>query len=72
MSYDAVPRTCLESSWEVPVPMTEQWRRISLCQLKRMMEEGLSFRRADVNYAETKILVEASQSAAARVEEKEN
>ena len=67
MSYQAIPCTCPEPSWEVPVPIAEQWRRISLCQLEHMMKKGMSFRRADVNYADTRILIDASQSAAATV-----
>lgn len=67
MSYQAVPCTCLEPSWEVPVPSTEQWRHVSLRQLKRMRRKGMSFRRADVNYADAKILIDASQSAAATI-----
>ena len=67
MSYAAVPRKCPEPSWEIPVTISENWRRISLCQLIRMVEERMLFRRADVNDADTEILIEASQRAAARV-----
>lgn len=67
MSYQAVPCKCSEPSWDVPVPLTEQWQHIGLRQLMRMRKKGMSFRRADVNYADTKILIDASQSAAATV-----
>ncbi len=67
ISYQAVPCVCPEALWEVPVPVTEQWRRISSCQLKQMMKKGMSFKRADVSCADTKILIDASESAAATI-----
>ena len=67
MSYQTVPCACPEALWEIPVPVTEQWRRISSYQLKQMMKKGKSFRRADVSCADAKILIDASESAAATI-----
>ena len=67
MSYQAVDCNCREPSWEVEVHVTEQWRHVCLNQLKRTEKKGMSSRRADVNFADTRILIDASQSVAATI-----
>ncbi|MCJ1247703.1 hypothetical protein MMC30_004918 [Trapelia coarctata] len=65
MSHHTVPCGCPEPLWEVPVPLAERWQFLSLYQLKRTTFKGMSFRRVDVNYPDTRILIDASQSVTA-------
>jgi len=67
LSYQAVPCKCPEPSWEVLVPFTERWQLVTLHQLQRTRFKGMSFRRVDVNDADARILIDASQSVAATV-----
>ena len=67
ITYGQVPCVCSNPLWEVSVPLYERWQHVSLYQLQRRTFKGMSFRRADVSYADNRILVDASQSAAATI-----
>ena len=67
MSFQNPTCRCPSPSWEVAVPLAERWQLISLYQLFRPFYKGMSFRRVDVNYTDTRILVDASRSVAATI-----
>jgi len=67
ITYGQSPCKCSNPVWEVLVPVSERWQRVSLYQLQRRTFRGMSFRRADVSYTDNRILIDASQSAAATI-----
>ncbi|KAL8755967.1 MAG: hypothetical protein Q9199_003249 [Rusavskia elegans] len=67
MSYDSVECSCQTPSWEVPVRVSERWQLVTLYQLMRTRSKGISFGRVDVSVADTKTLIDGSQSVAATI-----
>lgn len=67
ITYLQIMCQCSNPVWEVAVPVSEQWQHVSLYQLQRRTFPGMSFRRADVSYANNRILIDASHSAAATI-----
>ena len=67
MSYDMQHCKCDAPSSEVSVRAAERWQLVSLYQLMRTSFKGMSFRRVDVSFADSKILIDGSQSIAATI-----
>lgn len=67
MSYDSVECSCQTPSWEVPVRLSERWQLVTLYQMMRTRFKGMSFGRVDVSVADSKTLIDGSQSVAATI-----
>ncbi|OCK74092.1 hypothetical protein K432DRAFT_410152 [Lepidopterella palustris CBS 459.81] len=67
MAYDTIRCLCRNPVNEVPVPPAERWQHVTIRQLMRTMFKGMSVRRADVNQADGKVLIDASRSEAATI-----
>ena len=67
MSRGMITCQCRNPSWEISVPVHERWQHVSLYQLQRRQFKGTSFKRADVDYEDNRILIDATQSIAATV-----
>ncbi|KAI4250505.1 MAG: hypothetical protein L6R40_000104 [Gallowayella cf. fulva] len=67
LSFDSVECRCQTPSWEVPVKAAERWQLVTLYQLMRTRFKGMSFKRVDVSFAATKVLLDGSQSVAASI-----
>ena len=67
MTYKRSMCVCSNPQGEVRVPLSERWQHVSLYQLQRRTFKGMSFRRADVSYADNRVLIDGSQSIAATI-----
>ena len=67
MTYGLIPCRCRNPSWEISVPVHERWQHVSLYQLQRRRVKGMSFKRADLGYADNRVLIDATQSVAATI-----
>ncbi|KAL8722210.1 MAG: hypothetical protein Q9225_001255 [Loekoesia sp. 1 TL-2023] len=67
MSWNTVGCTCQKPSWEISVPTSERWQLVSLYQLLRLRNKGMSSRRVNASIKDVKIFIDASQSVAATI-----
>ena len=67
MTYGLITCQCQKPSWEISVPVHERWQHVSLYQLQRRQFKGKSFQRADIGYADNRVLIDATQSVAATI-----
>ena len=67
MTNGLIQCECRKPSWEISVPVHERWQHVSLYQLQRRRFKGQSFKRADVDYEDNKVLIDATQSLAATI-----
>ena len=58
---------CQDPSWEISVPVHERWQHVSIYHLQRRQSKGQFFRRGDVGNADNRVLIDATQSAAATI-----
>jgi hypothetical protein len=62
LAHNSVPCTCSKPTDIVVVPTSERWQHVSLYQLKRTRFKGVSLHRADIDFENNKVLVDASGS----------
>jgi hypothetical protein len=67
VAFRTIDCSCSKRVDEVTVPISERWQLVSLFQLKRTRFKGMSARRADLNDANNKVLIDASQSETATI-----
>ena len=67
MTHGLIKCQCRKPSWEISAPVHERWQHLSLYRLHHRGFKGKSFRRADVDYEDNRVLIDATQSLAATI-----
>ena len=67
ISYGIIDCKCPRPVWDVTVPLAERWQLLHIYQMQRRYIKGRSFRRVDVDFPGSRILIDASRSVATTI-----